>query len=121
MRILLIFIALVVLSLVAWLVYELVIAIYNKTALRYETIRDVAKVISKTPYNTIAMQIATKMYPPVLLFQYNVYILYNGEEHCFDDANLYREVETGDNVCVLVHNGYNKNGELKRTYLSIEK
>ena len=121
MKILLIFIALVVISLVVWLVYKLAITIYNKTALRYETIRDVAKVVDKNSTNTIAVQIATRMYPPFFIFQYNVYILYNGEEHCFDDANLYKEVEAGDNVYVLIHNGYNKNGELKRTYLSIEK
>ena len=121
MKITLIFIAFVVISLVVWLVHKLAIAIYTKTGLRYETIRDVAKVIGKNSYNTIVLQIATKMYPPVILFQYNVYILYNGEEYCFDDANLYGQVEAGDNVYVLIHNGYNKKGELKRTHLSIEK
>lgn len=114
-------IALVVVGLVTWLIYEITIAIYRKTALRYETTRDVAKVVDKDYDDNFALQIATKTYPLGLYDEYNVYILYNGEKHSFDDEDLYEKVKVGDIVHILIHKGYDKHGELKHTYLSIEK
>lgn len=108
-------------GLVIWLIYEIAMAIYRKTALRYETTRDVAKVVDKDYYDNFAMQIATKTYPLGLYEVYNVYILYNGEKHCFDDEDLYEKVKVGDIVHILIHKGYDKHGELKHTYLSIEE
>ncbi len=45
--------------------------------------------------------------------EYNVYLMYEGEEYCFDDENLYNSVNVGDMIRVLVHKGYNKQNELK--------
>ena len=112
-------IALVVVGLVICLIYEIAMAIYRKTALRYETTRDVAKVVYKDYDDNFAMQYATKTYPLGLFDEYNVYILYNGKKHCFDDEDLYKKVKVGDIVHILIHNGYDKHGELKHTYLSI--
>jgi len=114
-------IALVVVGYVIWLIYEIAMAIYRKTALRYETTRDVAKVVDKDYDDNFAMQIATKTYPLGLFDEYKVYILYNGEKHCFDDKDLYEKVKVGDIVHILIHNGYDKHGELKHIYLSIVK
>lgn len=113
-------VALIVLGLIVWLIYKGVVAIYRKTTLRYETTRDVAKVIRKEEDDNFALQIATKTYPLGLYDEYDVYISYKGEEHCFDDEDLYEKVEAGDTVRILVHRGYDKFGELKHTYLSIE-
>jgi hypothetical protein len=116
--------ALIVLAFVClaiWIIYEIAIAIYHKTALRYETTRDVAKVVEKNYDDNYAMQIATKTYPLGLYDEYNVYIWYNGKKYCFDDENLYKKVKVGATVHILIHNGYNKHGELKHSYLSIEK
>ena len=52
--------------------------------------------------------------------EYNVYILYKGEKLCFDDEDLYEKVKVGDTVFVLIHKGFDKHGELKHTYLSVE-
>ena len=112
---------LAVVDLVIWLIYEIAMEIYCKTALRYETTRDVAKVVDKDYDDNFVLQIATKTYPLGLYDEYNVYILYNGEEHCFDDEDLYEKVKVGDIVHILIHNGYDKHGELKDTYLSIEE
>ena len=112
-------IALVVVGLVICLIYEIAMAIYRKTALRYETTSDVAKVVYKDYDDNFAMQYATKTYPLGLFDEYNVYILYNGEKHCFDDEDLYEKVKVGDIVHILIHNGYDKHGEIKHTYLSI--
>lgn len=100
--------------------YEIYIAIYRKTALRYEITRDVAKVVDKNYDENFEMQLATKTYPWGLYDEYNVYILYKGEKLCFDDEDLYEKVEVGDTVYVLIHKGFDKHGELKHTYLSIE-
>ncbi len=113
------FIALVVVGYVIWLIYEIAMAIYRKTALRYETTRDVAKVVDKKYDDNFAMQMATKTYPLGLFDEYNVYILYNGEKHCFDDEVLYENVKVGDIVHILIHKGYDKQGKVKHTYLSI--
>ena len=112
-------IALVVVGLVICLIYEIAMAIYRKTALRYETTSDVAKVVYKDYDDNFAMQYATKTYPLGLFDEYNVYILYNGKKHCFDDEDLYEKVKVGDIVHILIHNGYDKHGEIKHTYLSI--
>lgn len=120
MYILLGIIALLVVGFVIWLIYECIMAIYRKTALRYKTTRDVAKVVNKDYDDHFALQIATKNYPLDLYDEYNVYILYKGEKLCFDDEDLYEKVKVGDTVHILIHNGFNKYGELKHTYLSIE-
>ena len=112
-------IALVVVGLVICLIYEIAMAIYRKTALRYETTSDVAKVVYKDYDDNFAMQYATKTYPLGLFDEYNVYILYNGEKHCSDDEDLYEKVKVGDIVHILIHNGYDKHGVIKHTYLSI--
>ena len=92
---------LLVVGLVIWLIYEVIRQVYCDT-LRYETFSDTAKVCSKK-YEE----------------EYNVYLMYYGEQHCFDDEQLYNSVNIGDSVCILVHKGYNTKNELKNVYLSI--
>ncbi|MBR4110805.1 MAG: hypothetical protein IKK43_03870 [Clostridia bacterium] len=50
--------------------------------------------------------------------EYSVCIKYDGKEFCRDDEKLYKSVEVGDEVRVLVHKGYNKHNKLKHIYLS---
>lgn len=118
MYILLGIIALLVIGFVIWIVYQCIITIYRKTALRYETTSDVAKVVGKDYNDNLALRIATRNW--ALYDEYNVYILYKGEKYCFNDEDLYEKVEVGDTVRVLIHKGFDKYGELKHTYLSIE-
>ena len=111
MYILLGIIVLLVVDCVIWLIYEGIIAIYRKTALRYEPTHDVAKVVDK--YDGLQFMLGGVPY-------YEVYILYKGKKHCFYDEDLYEKVKVGDTVHILVHKGFNKYGELKHTYLSIK-
>lgn len=113
-------IALLVVGVVILFLYDWIIAIYRKTALRYEITHDVAEVVDKDYDDNFGMQIATKTYPLGLYDEYNVYILYKGEEHCFNNEDLYKKVKVGDTVHILIHKGFNQYGELKYTYLSIE-
>ena len=111
----------VVIGIIVLVVVGVAVAVISeKTALRYETMRDVAKVVRKEEDDNFVLQIATKTYPLGLWDEYNVYLSYKGEEHCIDDEDLYEKVKVGDTVRILVHKGYNKNGELKRTYISCE-
>lgn len=120
MYILLGIIALIVVGFVILLIYDCIITIYRKTALRYETTPDVATVVDKEYDDNFSLQIATKTYPLGLFDEHNVYIVYKGEEHCFDNEDLYEKVKVGDTVRILIHKGFDKYGELKHTYLSIE-
>lgn len=127
MDILLGIIAFFVVDLVIWHIYKCIvaiyrsiIAIYRKTTWRYETTRDVAKVVDKEYDDNFALQVITKTYPLGLYDEYNVYILYKDEIHYFNDKDLYKKVKVGDTVHILIHKGFNKCGELKQTYLSIE-
>ena len=113
---------LMLVGLVIWLIYEIIIAIYHKT-LRYETFPSTAKVCNKEyeeEYTTWIMSGKT-MIPQFHDEEFNVYLMYEGEQYCFDDKDLYNSVNISDNVRVLVHNGYNKKDELKHIYLSIEE
>ena len=111
---------------VTWLVYKIIITIYHKT-LRYETFSSTAKVCDKDYENdhtvTICTMVGKKMIPQIYHFddEFNVYLLYDGKQYCFDNEDLYNSVNINDNVSVLVHKGYNKNDELKHVYLSIEE
>ena len=43
---------------------------------------------------------------------HNVYVLYEGQEICFDDENLFRRVRVGDRVLMNIHRGYDEGGQL---------
>ena len=108
-------------GLIVWGIYALVVAIYRKT-LRYETFPSTAKVCNKEyedEYTTYIM-IGEIMTPQFHDEEYNVYLLYEGEEHCFDYEDLYEKVNVDDVIRVIVHKGYNKHDEVKHVYLSIE-
>lgn len=107
-------------------IYELIKAIYHKT-LRYETFPGIAKVCKKEYEDEYTTTTMLYMGENLLLPQnhhydeeYNVYLMYEGEEYCFDDEELYNSVKIGDSVRVLVHKGYNKSDDVKHVYLSIE-
>lgn len=112
--------------LVIWIVYEIIIAIYHKT-LRYETFPSTAEVFEKEyegAYNTTTMVMVGKTMTPRIQYhdeEYNVYLMYEGEEYCFDDEDLYNSVNKGDMIPVVVHKGYNKHDEVKNVYLSLEQ
>ena len=118
------FLLLLIIGSVIWLIYEKIIAIYHMK-LRYETFPSRAKVCKKEyedEYTNIIM-VGKVMVPQTHYYdeEYNVYLMYNGEQYCFDDEELYNSVNIGDTVHVLVHKGYNKKDELKHVYLSIEE
>ena len=113
-------------GIVIWIIYEIIIAIYHKT-LRYETFPSTAKVCKmefEDEYTTTTMIMVGKTMIPQKYHhdeEYNVYLMYDGEEYCFDDENLYNSVNVGNMVRVVVHKGYNKHNQLKHVYLSLEK
>lgn len=111
---------LLIVGLLIWIIYEIVIAIYHKT-LRYETFPSSAKVCNakyEEEYTTWIYSGKT-MIPQFHDEEFNVYLMYEGKEYCFDDEELYNSVNIGDIIPVLVHKGYNKKNELKHIYLSI--
>ena len=92
-------------------------------SLRYETFSAKARVCKKKyedSYTTISM-VGTVPVPQHHDEEYNVYLMYKGKVHCLNDKDLYQKVDVGDVVSVLVHKGYNKNGELKHVYLRLKK
>lgn len=111
---------------VIWIIYEIIIAIYHKT-LRYEMFPSTAKVCKikyEPAYTTTTMIMVGKTIIPQRHHhdeEYNVYLMYEGEEYCFDDKKIYNSVNVGDMVSVVVHKGYNKHNELKHVYLSLEE
>ena len=113
-------------GIVIWYIYEIIIAIYHKT-LRYETFLSTAKVCKmeyEDGYTTTHMiNMGWTMIPQGRHHdaEYNVYLMYDGEEYCFNDEKLYHSVNVGNMVRVVVHKGYNKHNQLKHVYLSLEK
>lgn len=103
------------------IVYKLGKAFYRITALRYETTRDLAKVVRKEYDDNFIYQVATESYPLGLFDEYRVYIVYNGKEYCFKNKDLYKEVHVGDLVNILIHKGYDKHGQLRYISLRIEE
>ena len=118
----------VIAGVIVWLIYEAYIAIRNKL-LRYEDFSKVVKVVRKkhkdayTTYIPLTIStgktITTTMTPMFHQEEFNVYLVYKGVEHCFNDEAMFNSLKVGDDVKVIVHEGYNLKGELKNTYLTI--
>ena len=92
-------------------------------SLRYETFSAKARVCKKKyedSYTTIIM-VGKVPVPQHHDEEYNVYLMYKDKVHCLNDKDLYQKVDVDDAVSVLVHKGYNKNGELKHVYLRLKK
>ena len=119
--ILLVILILLFVGLVIWIICEISMAAYHKT-LRYETFFSTAEVCKKKyeeEYTTM-LYIGKVYMPQIHEEEYNVYLMYDGKQYCFDDENLYNSVDVGDIVNVVIHEGYNKQNELKYVYLSLE-
>lgn len=111
-------------GLVGYLVYLLVEDFYIRH-LEYETFEDTAVVDSceyEEPYTTTTMMKVGKVMVPQLHHhdeEYNVWLEYEGELYCIDDEELFNSVEENEEIRVWVNKGYNRKGELKYIYLSI--
>ncbi len=113
---------------VVWLIYEACIAPYNKL-LRYEEfdeLVDVGRKDHQDAYTTCTISsvstgkaIITTITPIFHKEEFNVYLIYKGNEYCFDDKDMFDSLEVGDKVKAVVHEEYNQKGELKNTYLTI--
>ena len=121
------FCIIVIVWLIICLIHEGYIAIRNEF-LRYEDFSEVVKVVRKEhkdAYTTYMSTITSTGKTTTMLIpifhdeEFNVYLGYKGNEHCFDDEDMYDSLKVGDKVNVVVHEGYNKKGELKNTYLTI--
>lgn len=120
--------AIVVIVIVELIIYEVYIEIRNKF-LRYKDFSKVVKVGRKkhqdayTTYMPITISTGkntiTTMTPIFHDEEFNVYLVYKGEEYCFDDEDMFDSLKVGDKVNVVVHKGYNRKGELKNIYLTI--
>lgn len=118
-----------VVGLIIWGIYEAYKAIRNKL-LRYEELPELVKVGRKKhedAYTTfIPMTISTgkstitTMTPTPHDEEFNVYLIYEGKEHCFNNKDMFESLKVGDTVKVTVHKGYNTIGKLKNTYLTID-
>lgn len=120
--------AIMTVGLIAWLIYEAYIAIRNHF-LRYEEGYKWVKV-GKKQYqdaNTIYIPMTistgktttTTLTPIFQDEEFNVYLIYKGNEYGFNNKDLFDSLKVGDEVEVIVHEGYNRKGELKHTYLTI--
>lgn len=97
-----------------------ILAIYRKKSLRYRIKRGEGIVIKKEFDDRFITQIVTKTFPMGLFNEYNVHILFRGKTYCFNDEELFKKVKVGDHVSILIHHGYDKQWNLKDTYLSVE-
>ena len=117
---------LLIVGVVIWMFYEIIKSIYHLT-LRYETFPSVAKVCKKEHENeyttTTMMTVGNVMVPQFRHHdeEYNVYLMYEEQQHCINDEDLYNSVNIDDVVNILVHKGYNKKDEVKDVYLSTEE
>lgn len=115
-------------SITVWLVVvfvigSLVVLSIEFDAWWHETTPDVAIVVSKDETDSFALTMANPTLPMFLLIgmldEYNVCVLYKGEEHCFNDKDLYEKVKVGDTVRIFIHKYFNKRGELKDTHIKL--
>lgn len=116
-------------GLIVWLIYEIYKAIRNKF-LRYEEFHKLVSVGRKKHQNayttSIPMTISTgkstitTMTPVIHGEEFNVYLIYEGKEYCFNNEEMFNSLEVGDMVSVTVHKGYNIKGDCKNTYLTID-
>lgn len=119
-----------IVGLIVWIIYELYIASRNEF-LRYEEFHELVEVIRKNyqkeETNYIPMTISTGETTTTIMTpifhdeEFNVYLVYKGNEYCFNDEDMFNSLKVGDKVNVVVHEGYNQKGDLKNTYLTIAK
>ncbi len=94
--------------------------IYDGVSSEYRETTEKVEVVNKSYDPNLAMQLATKTYPLELYANYNVYVLYEGEEYCLQNEELYDTVEIGDTIEVTVTKSFDKDGKMKNTEISIE-
>ncbi len=93
---------------------EMAKAIYKST-LRYETSYEDVPVRKKEyveGYTTTMVVGRGLIMPQTHNDMYNVFLMYDGEQYCIDDKELYDKVNVGDIITVQVHKGYNKKKQL---------
>ncbi len=110
------FIALLVIAFIEFL-YSKAKKIYHKT-LRYETSFSTAKVLNKKHEEEYDFYLQGTVHHDE---EFNVYLMYEGKQYCFNSKKLYKSVHAGDMACILVHKGYNKKNKLKHTYITIDE
>lgn len=93
--------------------------VYDGVSSEYRETLEKVEVVDKEYNENLAMQLSTKTYPLDLFAEYNVYVLYEGEEYCIDNKELYDSVKVGDTIEVMVTKSFNKSGKLKN--ISIEE
>lgn len=106
------------------LIYAIEMKTYRKK-LRYEIYPDTAKVKSKehvAAYTTTCMVLIGKIMMPQTTYhseKFNVCLVHDGKEYCFNNEEMYNLLEVGDSVYVMVHKGFNKRNEVKDIYLGM--
>lgn len=65
---------------------------------------------------TFSTRKTTTMTPIFHDEEFNIYLVYKGNEYCFDDKYMFDSLKVGDKVKVVVHEDYNRKGERKNTY-----
>lgn len=123
----------ILINILMWLVLILLIIyiiasvseVVYKVTLRYETFPSTAMVFKKE-YEKEHSSKRLVMSGPFMASipeeqpaKFKVYVMYGEKEHCLNSENLYNSVNLGDEISILVHEGYNKANELKYLYLSI--
>lgn len=121
-----------ILGLSGWIIYE-VYKRMSKEFLRYDEFQpdELVKVIRKNYQNAytiyIPMTISTGESTTTIMSvifhdeEFDVYLIYKDNEYCFNDKDMFDSLEVGDEVNVVVHEGYNQKGKLKHIYLTIVK
>ncbi len=114
------FIIFLIILLIKW-----IIATISDNILRYEICPSTAKVCKKEhkdEHTTTIIKIGFIKIPKTYHYdaEYKVYLMYEGEEHCFNNKNLYESSNIGDVVEILIHKGYNAQNKLEDVYLSLK-
>lgn len=108
-----------------YVIFSAVSSLYYARALTYSSDHAKAKVVDKkhenATYSTTLMPIGKVLIPQTHRIEERNYVSLrvNDEVHVINDKDLYWDVEVGDSVDVIVHDGYNKRGILTHTYITL--
>ena len=115
----------ILVGLLIYVLFGAFVNLYWTHALTYSSDPAKAKVVDKkhenATYSTTLMPIGKVLIPQTHRIEERNYVSLrvNDEVHIIDSKDLYWDVEIGDNVDVIVHDGYNKRGILTHTYITL--
>lgn len=98
-------------------IYELYICERNSN-LNYKEIPTTAIVCELKRENGKINAVGHFMYPILGSREYNIYLIHEGEKYCINNEERFKQLNEGDYVDVILHEGYDDKGEILNRYLT---